>query len=96
MKLTRAEAREVLGVEDGASHAVLKKSFFKLSKEWHPDKVEEDKKDEATAMFQKINAAYQKLLNDESDDEEQADRFSDDEDMMPPDIDILFEFFRYM
>lgn len=35
------------------------RAFFRKSKEWHPDKVEEERKEEATIMFQKINAAYQ-------------------------------------
>lgn len=38
----------------------------------------------------------QKLLNDESDEEEDFDTFSEDEDMMPPDMDVLFQFFAYM
>lgn len=46
-------------LQEGASHAVLKKAFFRKSKEWHPDKVDEEKKEEATQMFQRINAAYQ-------------------------------------
>jgi curved DNA-binding protein CbpA len=83
--------------QEEASHAVLKKAFFRLSKEWHPDKVEAEKKDEATVKFQRINAAYQRLLNDDSDEEEE-DVFSEDEEegggYVP--MDILYEFFRYM
>ena len=45
--------------QEGADHSTLKKAFFKKSKEWHPDKVEEERKEEATLQFQRINAAYQ-------------------------------------
>lgn len=54
-----ANHERAAALQEGASHAVLKKAFFKRSKEWHPDKVEEERKEEATQMFQKINAAYQ-------------------------------------
>ena len=45
--------------QEDADHSALKKAFFRKSKELHPDKVEEERKEEATLMFQKINAAYQ-------------------------------------
>ena len=34
-----ADDVESLILQDGAEHSVLKKAFFKKSKEWHPDKV---------------------------------------------------------
>lgn len=35
------------------------RAFYRKSKEWHPDKVTEEKKEEATIKFQRINAASQ-------------------------------------
>lgn len=47
--------------------------------------------------FRGLAWAPQKLLNDESDEEEGLDTFSEDEDdMMPPDMDLMFQFFSYM
>lgn len=58
----------------------------------HPDKRCEEEKQEATAMFQRISAAYQKLSKDEESDEEDGD----DDDDFDYEADVLYEFFAYM
>lgn len=51
---------DVLGVPREATQAEIKKAYYKLSKQWHPDK-NPDRAEEATAMFQQIGEAYQVL-----------------------------------
>ena len=57
------EAYETLGLEPGASQAEIKKAYYKLARQWHPDKNPDNKK-EAEEMFKKILAAYEKLKKD--------------------------------
>lgn len=40
-------------------HGARMQAYYKLSREWHPDKVGPERQEEATVMFQRINAAYQ-------------------------------------
>jgi len=54
----------LLGVAPDASPAQIKAAYYKLSKQWHPDKNPENM-EEATAKFQKISEAYQ-VLSDAS------------------------------
>ena len=54
---------KVLGVEEGADQNRIKKSFRKLSREFHPDLNPE--KPEAEEQFKKINEAYS-VLSDPS------------------------------
>ena len=56
---------EVLGVEKGASDSDIKKAYYKLARENHPDKVGSDKREEATKNFQKIGEAYETLSDPE-------------------------------
>ena len=56
---------EVLGVEKGASDSDIKKAYYKLARENHPDKVGNDKREEATKNFQKIGEAYETLSDPE-------------------------------
>ena len=56
---------EVLGLKKGASDSDIKKAYYKLARENHPDKVEADKREEATKNFQKIGEAYETLSDPE-------------------------------
>jgi len=55
----------VLGVKKDASPAEIKRAYYKLSKQWHPDKNSDDHVT-ATKVFQKIADAYQVLSDPES------------------------------
>lgn len=55
---------DILDVPCDASPVEIKKAYYKLSKQHHPDKNPE-KKEEATAMFQQIGEAYQVLSDPE-------------------------------
>src|SRR4249920_882536 len=65
---------EVLGVEKSASPGELKKAYYRLAKQYHPDHNPDDK--EAEDKFKEASNAYQVL----SDDEQRAryDRFGFD------------------
>jgi DnaJ family protein A protein 2 len=57
---------DTMEVTPDATEAQIKKSYNKLSKQWHPDKHnEQNKKDEATQKFQEINKAKEVLLDKE-------------------------------
>ncbi len=49
---------EVLGIEQGADEAALKRAFRKLAQQYHPDVSQEP---DAEAKFKEINEAYQVL-----------------------------------
>eukprot|EP00485_Elphidium_margaritaceum_P001145 CAMPEP_0202696688 /NCGR_PEP_ID=MMETSP1385-20130828/10002_1 /ASSEMBLY_ACC=CAM_ASM_000861 /TAXON_ID=933848 /ORGANISM="Elphidium margaritaceum" /LENGTH=477 /DNA_ID=CAMNT_0049352929 /DNA_START=47 /DNA_END=1480 /DNA_ORIENTATION=- len=51
---------DVLGVDRNAKDAEVKKAFYKLAKQWHPDA---NKAPEAKDKFSEINEAYQVLSN---------------------------------
>ena len=53
---------EILGVTMRSSQAEIKKAFYRLAMQWHPDK-NPDNIEEATRMMQKISAAYSLLIN---------------------------------
>jgi len=61
---------ETLGVDRNAKDADVKKAFYKLAKQWHPDA---NKAPEAKDKFSEINEAYQVLSN--KDKRAQYDRF---------------------
>jgi len=55
-----------LEVNTNASHDEIKKSYFKLSKKWHPDKhIDEQEKLEATQKFKELSEAKEILLDEE-------------------------------
>lgn len=56
---------EILNVGKDASDSEIKKSYYKLAREFHPDKAPDDKKDEYTKKFQKIGEAYEVLSDKE-------------------------------
>ena len=56
---------EALGLEKGATESEIKKAYYKLARENHPDKVESSKREEATKRFQKIGEAYETLSDSE-------------------------------
>ena len=83
LKMTREAAAEELGVQLGASPDEIRKAFRRLALEHHPDRSTEEN---ATARFQTINRAYQKLTrpagDEESDDETDEQAFRNDEMLM--------------
>ena len=52
---------EILGVSKDATENDIKKSYYKLAREFHPDKAPSDKKEEYTKRFAKINEANEVL-----------------------------------
>lgn len=56
---------KILGVDKKASDAEIKKAYKKLALKWHPDRVPQDKKDEAQAKFQEIGEAFDVLSDPE-------------------------------
>ncbi|MGM0442224.1 MAG: DnaJ domain-containing protein [Elusimicrobiota bacterium] len=56
-------ARKKLGLSKRASLEEIKKKFKKLSLKYHPDRCEEERKEECKEKFQEINEAY-KILRD--------------------------------
>ncbi len=53
---------EILGISQDADKTEIKKAFYKLSREWHPDVC---KHKDATEIFKLINQAYQTLIDDD-------------------------------
>jgi len=75
MKISVAAAQEILGVGGKATLSDVKRAYYQLAKEWHPDK---NAGPEATAKFQYISAARDRLeryIEEGSDDE-----YDDDDD----------------
>lgn len=54
---------EILGVDKDASDAKIKKSFRKIIKECHPDRLPDDKKEWGEKMTKEVNEAW-KILQD--------------------------------
>jgi len=53
---------EILQLDKNCTQAEIKKAYYKLARQWHPDKNPDNP--EADAMFKSINEAYQ-ILSDE-------------------------------
>ncbi len=68
-QLRSKTAFELLGLERGASKKDVKRAYFKLSKEFHPDRFYGKKLgvygDRLTQIFQAIKAAFDLLSDDE-------------------------------
>lgn len=63
---------EVLGISRDASQDEIKKAYRKLTKQWHPDR-HQDNKQQAEEKFKKINEAYD-ILSDSA-KKQQYDQF---------------------
>ena len=56
---------EILGLDKNATDSQIKKAYYKLARENHPDKVGDKDREEATKKFQQIGEAYEVLSNEE-------------------------------
>ncbi|KAK3101875.1 hypothetical protein FSP39_006974 [Pinctada imbricata] len=57
---------EILGVDRDSSKTEITKAYRKMARTWHPDmQKSQEKKEEATLMFQKIANAYEILRDEE-------------------------------
>lgn len=54
-----------LEIPPNADESQIKKAYIKLSKQWHPDKHDDDHKEEATVKFKDITMAKEVLLDNE-------------------------------
>lgn len=59
----KRDCYEVLGLQKGASDSEIKKAFYKLAKQYHPDANPGDK--EAEERFKEVNEAYSVLSDSE-------------------------------
>ncbi|CAG8481816.1 689_t:CDS:10 [Paraglomus occultum] len=57
---------QVLGLSEGTPLEEIKKHYKKLSLKWHPDKVSEENKQEAEAIFIEFTKAYKVLTDEET------------------------------
>jgi len=56
----------ILGISRNSGASDIKKAYYKLAKEWHPDKHKGSDKEEAEKKFKEISQAYEILSNEES------------------------------
>ena len=56
---------KILGIPRSADKREIKKAYRALALKWHPDKVSEEDKEKANAMFADIGEAYEVLSDDE-------------------------------
>lgn len=61
--MSKKDYYEILGVNKSASSADIKKSYYKLAKQYHPDSNPTDK--DAERKFKEINEAYDVLKDDQ-------------------------------
>ena len=64
-KSSNTEYYDTLGVAKDAPVSKIKKAYYNLAREFHPDKAPEGKKEEYTQKFQKISEAYEVLSDEE-------------------------------
>jgi curved DNA-binding protein CbpA len=67
MKFTRAQSLQVLGLDDYATVKDIRLRYLKLAKRMHPDK---SNLPDAKLRFQRIGAAYRRLVNSEQEDDD--------------------------
>lgn len=60
---SKRDLYEVLGVQRSANKAEIKKAYFKLAKQYHPDTNKDD--ETAAGKFKEATAAYETLSDDE-------------------------------
>eukprot|EP01080_Neovahlkampfia_damariscottae_P007325 gene7325-11644_t len=65
----------ILGIETTATQEEIKKTYYKLAREYHPD-LNPENKEEATKKFQEISDAYEILSNDKQQDFDEDDDFN--------------------
>lgn len=69
MNLNRLNAGELLGIDDKSDREMVKNNFYKLVKEYHPDRYlavnEASIKDKVIAILEAITKAYSLLKDDE-------------------------------
>ena len=70
------EYYDILEINKKASQSEIRKAYYKLAKEYHPDKAPTDKEEEYTEKFQKISFAYETLSDEEK--RKTYDRFGKD------------------
>jgi len=63
--MSKRDYYDVLGVDRGASDSDIKAAYRKLALKYHPDRVAEDKKAEASERFKEISEAYRVLSDPE-------------------------------
>jgi hypothetical protein len=76
-------AYQILGVRQDADDATIRQAFRELERTHHPDAVPDDQKAEATALFIRINQAYE-LLSDPEKRYEYDHLLSEAEGAIPP------------
>lgn len=75
MKITKDDARRILGVREDSSPDEVRSSYKRLALKWHPDKHGDShvSKDEATQKFQEVSAAYKRLTTNVNDNDDEID-----------------------
>ena len=63
--MAKRDAYEVLGVGKNADEKEIKQAYYRLAKQYHPDK-NPDNKEEATEKFKEIQSAYEVLKDPQS------------------------------
>jgi len=62
---TKVDCYKVLGVARSATQGQVKKAFRKLARKYHPDKVDESKKERAQKKFSRLGTCYETLSDSE-------------------------------
>jgi len=64
-QVKETEYYDRLGVTTEATKPEIKKAYYKLAQQYHPDRVEEEEKEQAAEKFKEISEAYEVLSDDE-------------------------------
>ncbi|MEW6387569.1 MAG: J domain-containing protein [Thermodesulfobacteriota bacterium] len=60
--MTLKEAREILGLGLTATRREIKAAYRRAARRWHPDRAPQGAEGEYRAQMQRINDAYQRIL----------------------------------